>query len=232
LFDKFNESIDIKTHKNYQILAIDGTSIQIITDKDDLNSYSNNQHGGYNYLHLNVLYDVCTGIYSDVLIQAANTSNELKALYSMIERNTFQHPTILLADRGYESYNSIETLNQRNQKFVFRIKDIYSIGGIGLGLHLDIEGECDIQINRILTRKQTNGSRDSNIYRYIPNKVRFDFMKEGEHEYTITFRLVRFIIICQQFKSLMNWNTEQSELDLRTLYLACLFYVCYNKIIC
>jgi hypothetical protein len=104
LFDKFNESIDIKTHKNYQILAIDGTSIQITTDKNDLNSYSNNQHGGYNYLHLNVLYDVCTGIYSDVLIQAANTSNEFQLSYSF---HIPYLPEKLLGVKSISSYHRI-----------------------------------------------------------------------------------------------------------------------------
>ena len=55
------------------------------------------QHG-WNLLHINALYDLENGIYTDVVVQKEHTKHEARALCQMAERSGIAGPVILLAD--------------------------------------------------------------------------------------------------------------------------------------
>ena len=67
----------------------------------------------YNLLHLNALYDVCSKIYVDTIIQKSRNSNENQALIDMVDRNSEDIDTLIIADRGYESYNALAHIQEK-----------------------------------------------------------------------------------------------------------------------
>lgn len=56
-------------------------------------------------MHLNALYDLLNRSYVDALIQEPYEENESKALVEMVKRLPANQSTIIMADRGYETYN-------------------------------------------------------------------------------------------------------------------------------
>lgn len=79
---------------------------------------------GYNAIHINALYDLNNHTYCDFIVQGKKKLHERAALISMIDRYSDPTPAILMADRGYESFNVFAHLIRKGMKFVIRIKDI------------------------------------------------------------------------------------------------------------
>lgn len=48
---------------------------------------------------------LCSRTYVDTIIQPGKEENEFQALIDMVDRSNIKEKTIILADRGYESYN-------------------------------------------------------------------------------------------------------------------------------
>jgi len=80
------------------------------------------QHS-WNLFHINALYDLESGIYTDVIVQKEHMKHESKALCQMTKRSGITGPVILLADRNYEAYNNFACLEQKGWKYLIRIKD-------------------------------------------------------------------------------------------------------------
>ena len=158
LFNSFTDKANPhETYKNYRILAIDGSDLHVPTNPQDKESYFPriNDQRPYNLLHLNALYDVCSKIYIDTIIQKSRNSNENKALIDMVDRNNKTDATLIIADRGYESYNALAHIQEKGWKFLFRIKDADSRGGIANGLDLPQGDEYDIFIDLHLSAGRT-----------------------------------------------------------------------------
>ena len=82
LFRMFTDSIAANSlYKGYRLLAVDGSDLQIPTDKNDTDSYYPGTNGQkpYNLLHLNALYDLCVHTYVDAIVQKSHVQNEHKA---------------------------------------------------------------------------------------------------------------------------------------------------------
>lgn len=152
-----NSSNPNATYKSYRVLAIDGSDLHVPTNPKDKNSYFPriNDQRPYNLLHLNALYDVCGKIYVDTIIQKSRNSNENQALIDMVDRNAGTMDTLIIADRGYESYNALAHIQEKGGKFLFRVKDATSSGGIANGLDLPQDNEYDIFINLHLSAGRT-----------------------------------------------------------------------------
>ena len=71
---------------------------------------------GYNQLHLNALYDLSNRIYLDAIVQPDRHPNKSQALIKMIKRSTLNEKTILMADRGYESYNILAHAQEKGME--------------------------------------------------------------------------------------------------------------------
>lgn len=106
LFHRFTDSLrPEKTFCGYHLLAVDGSSLKSAAYPEDPASYrpgTPRQHGG-DLWHMNALYDLENGIYTDLIVQKEHEKNECKALCQMAERSVVPGKTILLADRNYES---------------------------------------------------------------------------------------------------------------------------------
>ena len=204
LFHMFNDKIQLADlYKGYRLLAVDGSDIHIATNEDDADSFFPGVDGRkpYNLLHLNAMYDLCANIYTDVIIQKARKANEHKAFVSMVDRINDNQPTVIIADRGYESYNNLAHVQEKGLNFLIRIKD-FNGNGILSGLDLPTENEYDLSLSLSLSRKQTNAMKqlykNKNEYKLLSNNANFDYLPKYNRKsvsvklYTLNFRVVRF----------------------------------------
>ena len=197
--------------QGYRLLAVDGSDLQIAADPSDTQSYlpGSEQQKAYNLLHLNALYDLGSHLYVDALVQKKRESNEHAALTRMVERSDSSDPVILLADRGYESYNSLAHIERKGWNYVIRIKDSAN-GGIYSGLALPEQPEFDMEVRLILTRKQTNRMKacfreNPGKYRLIAANQTFDFLDlHDQLTYPIAFRVVRFQIAPDSYETVIT----------------------------
>lgn len=207
LFNNFTEKTAPTTLFNgYRLFAVDGTAIQIPKDQDDTESFYPNALGkeSYNLLHLNAMYDLINHVYVDAVLQKGRIRDEGQALIEMVDRSNSEHPAILLADRGYESYNIFAHIQEKGWRYLIRIKDNGVNGGITSGLDLPFQDEYDLPIHLSITRSISKKSKqlaaDRNRYKLFYRSQKFDFLPQKTDPsapiifYDISFRIVRFKI--------------------------------------
>ena len=217
------------TYRGFQLLAIDGSDFLTAANPDDPDSFfpGTEEQKSYNLLHLNALYDLTRHVYVDALLQKRRCEDECGALVNMIDRSELMD-VLLIADRGYESYNVLAHIQEKGWKFLIRVKD--GTGGIVSGLDLPSSPEFDMPVMLNLTRKQTNAVKqllkDRNHYRYIPSNSRFDFLPvcSRKHDltvfYPLSFRIVRFPITEDTFETVIT-NLDANDFppeELNKLY--------------
>ena len=208
LFHEFTQSYsNLKDYRGYRLLAIDGSDLHIATDATDANTYFQSQPNtkGFNLLHLNAAYDLCNRIYVDAIVQPRRLCNEGRALADMVDRSPIKGKTIVIADRGYESYNNFAHIENKGWNYVIRVKDLDS-NGILSGLRLPASGEFDVEVPLILTKKQTKIVKaHPEIYKFIPATSTFDFLDLLENLfYPISLRIVRFILSNGTFETVIT----------------------------
>ena len=92
--------------------------------------------------------------YVDALIQEPYEENESSAMIEMIKKLTANQKTIIMADRGYETYNIFANIQERGLFYLIRIRDTSKKGSISGSLSLPVSCEFDEEIELIMTRKQ------------------------------------------------------------------------------
>ena len=115
-------------YHGYRLLACDGSDVNITRNPSDERTFIHEGEKGYNAVHINALYDITNKTYCDFLVQGKKKLHERAALNTMIDRYADPVPAILMADRGYESFNTFAHLIRKGMKFVIRMKDINSNG--------------------------------------------------------------------------------------------------------
>lgn len=211
-----------KTCKGYRLLAIDGSSISIPCNPRDEDSYfKQGESKGYNLLHLNAMYDLCNQIYTDALIQPRRKMNEFDAFAKMVDRARISEKSIVIADRGYESYNLFAHVEQKGWNYLIRVKDINSNGMLS-SFNLPSTDEFDVKIDITLTRKQTKKEKaDTKHYKFLPTNSRFDFL-DLHHNiyYPISLRVLRIKINDNLYETIItNLESEKfSPCDIKELY--------------
>jgi len=211
-----------KTYKGYRLFAIDGSSISIPINPDDQESYFQ-QSGckGYNLMHLNAMYDLCNQIYTDAIIQPRRKMDEYNAFTKMVDRSPISNKSIVIADRGYESYNLFAHAEQKGWNYLIRVKDINSNGMLS-SFELPPTHEFDVIINKILTRKQAkNEKANPKLYKFLPNNSRFDYL-ELHHDkyYPISLRVLRIKINDELYETIIT-NLDNGQFlpsDIKELY--------------
>jgi hypothetical protein len=223
LFHAFTQSYaDIKDYRGYRLLAIDGSDLHIATDPADKDTYFQSQPNtkGYNLLHLNAIYDLCNRLYVDALVQPKRQINEGKALATMVDRSPIQGKTIVIADRGYESYNNFAHLERKGWNYIIRVKDLGS-SGILSSLRLPVSGEFDQDVHLTLTRKQTKEVKSRPGHKFLPTNSTFDFLDSHENMfYPMSFRVVRFVLPSGAYETVIT-NLSTAEFpphELRCIY--------------
>lgn len=190
-----------KKYRNYRLLAVDGSDIQIPTDPTDQQTYFPPAPTRWemNLLHIDAMYDLCSNLYVDTIVRGKRGFSEYSALIKMIDRWQTEEPTIIIADRGYESYNVFAHIQEKGCYFLIRVKDIGRPGIIAASKLPDTD-EFDIANDFFLTRKQTNEVKklmkeNPGKYRYLSSSSPFDFLDLHTNMfYPMSFRIVRFQI--------------------------------------
>ena len=228
LFQHFTEKVDEDSRfRGLRLLAVDGSDLQIAANPNDPDSYypGVDEQKAYNLLHINAMFDLQQHIYVDALVQKSRNADESGALTAMVDRSAIER-ALLLADRGYESYNNLAHIQEKGWKFLIRIKDVK--GGIASGLTLPDTDEFDIPFHLKLTNKQTNEVKqllkDKNHYKAITNGVRFDYLPRKSRKYDptkfydLSFRVVRFPISETTCETIIT-NLDKSAFPLHDIIL-------------
>ena len=169
--------------------------------------------------HINALFDLENGIYTDVIVQKEHTKHESRALREMAVRSVITDPVIVLADRNYEAYNNFACLEKRGWKYLIRIKDHERKNAYGL--KLPDEPEFDLPIRMTLGRLTPQQLRQQGIlvpehYYRLPNSIPFDFLDaESTAFYEFSARIVRLTLKDGRTQLLITnldaaWDTDEN----------------------
>lgn len=207
---------DYKTWKGYYVLACDGSDVNIAYDEKDVDTKrQNGNNKPFSQLHINGLYDCINHVFWDTSIDTATKTRECSALTEMIMKHDYPTNSIITADRGYEKYNLIACCIENNQKFLIRTKDINVYSSILSNMNLPDE-EFDLDVTKILTRKQTNETKaNKQKYTFISNKSDFSYFGTKDY-YEMNLRVVRFKITDDTYECLVT-NLTRDEFDLNEL---------------
>lgn len=225
VFNRFNAVCsDNENFRGYRLLAVDGSSINKPRCPQEP-SFVCNQSApqGYNQLHLNPIYDLCNRTFYDAIVQPEPQKDEIGALVEILKRNEFTEPTILVADRGYESYNLLaHLLSKENLDFVIRVKQNHSAMREIARLPM-CELDCDIGFT-ISTTQKNEDKRQGHIFLQVPKKskasastrrARWDFPSP----YPMRFRIVRFQLDTGGFETIATSLPRSFTLeDIRDIY--------------
>lgn len=161
VFNYFNATTgpDVKTFRGYRVFAADGTTISMARNPK-ASTFLQDGGKGYNAFHLNPIFDIISQTYYTANIQPQPRTDEIGALTSMLLWNDFPMKSIIVLDRGYESYNMIaHLLNTPNVDFVLRVKqnkaamrEIQKLPMIDL----------DTKVNQVITTTQKNIDKQEN----------------------------------------------------------------------
>lgn len=231
MFQMSSSLCNCKLYKGYRLLAVDGSDVRIPLNPSDLDTYCPGTHGQqpYNLLHLNAIYDLLSRSYTNAIVQGHRSCNEYDAAVKMVDSSDISH-AILIADRGYESYNLMAHCQEKGWKYIIRIKDCTS-NGMARKLGLKESSEYDDLVDLKITRKNSNYTKAlfnnfPNEYRYLPPTARFDYLpkiskyKEDPVFYSLSFRIVQIEIQDGIYETLVT-NLDQSEFsseELKSLY--------------
>ena len=232
LFDLFVQKTNKDLYyKGFRLLAADGSDIQIPTNSNDPDSYFPVKEGqsAYNLLHLDAMYDLLRHTYTDAVLLGQRKANERNSLCDMIDRSALKN-VLVIADRGYEGFNLMAHIQEKNWRFLIRIQDVLNSRGIAAGLDLPECDEFDLFVDINLTTKQTkevkNLCEDRNHYRIIPATNSFDYLPRKNRKsdptvfYRLPFRIVRFQITDGIFETVVT-NLDSIDFpasELKQLY--------------
>ena len=185
--------------QGYRLLAVDGSDLRLPANvNDSFSSIQNTENGkNYNLAHLDALYDLRSKTYIDASIQSKKGMSEHQAFVSMVDRSDIAGKVIIIADRGYESYNNMAHCQEKGWNFIIRAKESY---GIISKLRLPAANTFDKKIILTFTRRQTKETKrllqdQPERYRWIQPHSVFDYIQPKESTmYDLHFRVVRFKI--------------------------------------
>ena len=124
--------------------------------------------------------DICPGC--DAEHQKSRKADESAALTAMVDRSAIES-ALLLADRGYESYNNLAHIQEKGWNFLIRIKD--GTAGIASGLALPATDEFDVPFHLKLTNKQSNEVKE-----LLKDKNHYAAFLLGYFSSTVCIRIV------------------------------------------
>ena len=196
LFQEFSKSFaDNATYKGLKLIACDGSDLCIAHNPDDETTYFQSlpDSKGFNQLHLNAFYDLCSRRYIDAIIQPARLENENSAMCELIDRYSGKL-AVFIADRGYENYNIFAHAERKGMYYLIRVKDITSNGITSKFTTLPENDGFDEWVHVTLTKKQTNEVKaNPQKYRIIMKKTPFDYLDLHCNKfYEMKMRVVRF----------------------------------------
>ena len=186
-----------KKTKNYRLLACDGCRIPIFTNPKDTDTHHivhSKAKKGCNHLLLHALFDLQNNQYVDATVMPFNLSGEAKELEKMMSRLENPTDTIIIADRGYECYNTFAKAIETHTKFVIRVKDSASSCGILSNQNLPTTQVFDVDLKLNLTKSQKLYHSNPQKYKLLYSSSRFEFFSKENPAYLLNLRIVRFLV--------------------------------------
>lgn len=221
LFHQFNSLCEDKARwKGYRLLAADGTVLNIAKNPE-AETYLEQ---GFNQLHISALYDILNKTYTDIVIQPQPKNDERGAVREIIKKRQFNEKTILIADRGYESYNLFENIKRTpNLDFLIRIRN-------GLTKEARSRAMCPFDLDIETELRTTNTKKDREAFRAGKAKYISGPKKRGkgkafvtwefESPFLMKYRLVRFEIAPGVYETIATSlpRNEVSAQEIKELY--------------
>ena len=222
IFQAFNNAcLDTKTYKGYHLYAVDGTDLNIARNENSPTYFppQKNQDVGNNRFHANALYDLLNRTYKDVYVQPSPYQQERDAALVMIVISRLSGKDIVIADRGYQSYNFFEYLNRIGVKYVVRIKDNDLVE---LKRLPNMEYDKDVSIE--LRTTQTKADREAfaaGTAKWIAGhskngKTKKQVSWDFESPFLFRYRCVRFEITTGVYETLVT-NLSRDEFPLEEM---------------
>lgn len=220
-----------KTCQGYRVIAVDGTAVNMARDPNSPCFVCNaSAPQGYCQVHATPLYDVLNKCYLDCVIQPQPEQDEIGALDALLAWNDLiwnnsEQKTLLVADRGFASYNVFATLQQTyNADFLIRVKQ-------GRGAMREVaklpHRELDLEIQFTITTTQTkkdkeNGyiflqtrKKDGRTYSTNTRAGRWDFPSP----YPMRLRIVRILLNTGEYETLAtSLPPSFTPLEIKELY--------------
>ena len=225
VFTNFNSTCaDNNFFQGYRLLAVDGTAVNLPRNPKAPSFVQNDGiPKGVNQLHVTPLYNILSRTFDDLVIQPEPKKDEIGALVDMLERNTFTQKTLIIADRGFESYNLIaHCLEKENADFLIRVRQNYSAMREVAKLPM-MELDCTIRPT-ITTTQTKEDKKNGYVFLQIPKKSkvgsktrrgRWDFPSP----YPMKLRVCRFLLDNGEFETVATSLPRSFSLDdIRELY--------------
>lgn len=224
-FDRFNSTCtDSELFRGYRLLAVDGTTVNLPRNPKAPSFVQNaGIPKGVNQLHVTPFYDILSRTFTDLVIQPEPRKDENGALVEMLKRNTFTQKTLIIADRGFESYNLIaHCLEKENVDFLIRVRQNYSAMREVAKLPM-MELDCTIRPT-ITTTQTKEDKKNGYVFLQVPKKSkagsktrrgRWDFSSP----YPMRFRICRFLLDNGEFETVATSLPSSFTLaDIKELY--------------
>lgn len=225
VFTNFNSTCaDNNFFQGYRLLAVDGTAVNLPRNPKAPSFVQNDGiPKGVNQLHVTPLYNILSRTFDDLVIQPEPKKDEIGALVDMLERNTFTQKTLIIADRGFESYNLIaHCLEKENADFLIRVRQNYSAMREVAKLPM-MELDCTIRPT-ITTTQTKEDKKNGYVFLQVPKKSkagsktrrgRWDFPSP----YPMKLRICRFLLDNGEFETVATSLPPSFTLaDIRELY--------------
>lgn len=220
LFYKFNKKSIVvpKLFKGYRLLAIDGSDIDIPYNPKEKNCLEEKQRSK---IYMHGFFDLLGKIYIDAYIERNLAKDETGRACDMVDRIDERFPSIIVADRNYESYNFFAHVEEKSMDYVVRIKDINSTGMLS-GMPLPKEDEFDITRRIFIHHKHSLCSQMMpHKHKYIAKNKRFDYENAATQDgYEMLIRFVRFKLTNSTYECLATSLSEElfPVADLKEIY--------------
>lgn len=225
VFTNFNSTCaDNNFFQGYRLLAVDGTAVNLPRNPKAPSFVQNDGiPKGVNQLHVTPLYNILSRTFDDLVIQPEPKKDEIGALVDMLERNIFTQKTLIIADRGFESYNLIaHCLEKENADFLIRVRQNYSAMREVAKLPM-MELDCTIRPT-ITTTQTKEDKKNGYVFLQVPKKSkvgsktrrgRWDFPSP----YPMKLRVCRFLLDNGEFETVATSLPRSFSLDdIRELY--------------
>lgn len=253
LMKEMNKHIPVNNlYNGYRLLAIDGSTFSTPRNKNSKYHFDKHikqngvEYKGYNQGHLHALFDVLNKIFVDVSFTTRGVGEREKARWMLSQYDG--RKAIITADRGYYSYDLIETVNRNPRlEYVFRTSNKNSFKEINelpmKELDKDVEitvstlsqNLCNLRGYRHIDGPSPYGKKKQHIAWHHKENVctiryrivRFRINEDGPDEYeTIITSLDRFQFSPEDIKELyrMRWGIETAFRDLKHVVGALYFH--------
>ena len=197
LFYLFNKSIPIaKTFHGYQLIACDGTRLNLPYNHDDHNTLVDNIEGRkpFNQIHMNALYDIMNDLFLDVEIQGMQEMDENGAFCRFLDKySRYDRMAIYIADRGYGPLNNYAHAIHNNQLFLIRMKESSAKSLCTDNPHLLDGSYVDENVTIHVGRRRRKSNSKYENYHHVRTNHRYDFITCGaDNVDSLSFRVLKF----------------------------------------